>query len=172
MIGTNGTTGAGGANVWEYDLLQKLLPGDFQPLPKGASMRVAVRRTSRVGKRQGDPLEDLGVVSDQIHRMTRLDLLEQNADLIATVGQALAERPHRVFEAEVTGSANGVIELAYRTEGLDRIDFLVDARPVETLDVVDGKNVHSLAFDGTGQHTVELRGFAQGRLAAARKLST
>ena len=64
VIGTSGNTGAGGANVWNYENLMAALPEHFQPLPKQASMRVAIRRTPRVGKRAGDPLEDLGVVSD------------------------------------------------------------------------------------------------------------
>src|SRR5204862_6509494 len=57
VIGTSANTGAGGANVWEYDAhLMALLPEQFPQLPRRASMRVAVRRTTRVGKRAGDPI--------------------------------------------------------------------------------------------------------------------
>lgn len=89
VIGTSGNTGAGGANVWEYGLLEQLLADVFKPLPKGISMRVAVRRTARVGERSGDPVEDLGVKPDHEHQLTKRDLLEGNADLIAFAAQLL-----------------------------------------------------------------------------------
>lgn len=93
VIGVSGNTGAGGANVWGYDVLEQLLPGVFRPLPKGISMRVAVRRTARVGERSGDPVEDLGVKPDLEHPLTKRDLLEENADLIAFAAQALNSPP-------------------------------------------------------------------------------
>ena len=169
VIGTSGNTGAGGANVWDYDDLLEALPAYFKPLPKQASMRVAIRRTTRVGKRAGDPLEDLGVVSDRIHRMTRRDLLERNVDLIADVAQVLAGRPRRAIAAEVTSQAGG-IELTLRTTGLDRVDVYVDGRPRDTLDLTDGQHVLSVALDGTGPHTIDLHGFFAGELAVRRKL--
>ena len=65
---TRHDTGAGGANVWDHtDVLQELSlkPNPFVKLPGGASMRVAARRSTRVGKRSGVPLEDLGVAPDE-----------------------------------------------------------------------------------------------------------
>ena len=41
-----------------------------RPLPSGASFRVSIRRTTRVGERSGVPVEDLGVVPNEVHRMT------------------------------------------------------------------------------------------------------
>lgn len=169
VIGTSGNTGAGGANVWAYDDLLEALPDDVKPLPKQASMRVAIRRTSRVGKHAGDPLEDLGVVSDHIHRMTRRDLLERNVDLIAEAAGVLAERPQRALAAEATERADG-IDLTLRTKGLNRVDVYVDGRPRGTSDVTDGEHALSVALHGTGQPAIELRGFSAGELAASRKL--
>jgi hypothetical protein len=169
VIGTSGNTGAGGANVWDYALLTRVLPDHVKPLPKQASMRVAARRTTRVGTRSGDPLEDLGVVSDRIHRMTRRDLLERNADLIAEAAQVLAQRPRRTLAADVTAHDGG-IDLALRTRGLDRVDVYVDDRPRETVDVTDGQHSLSVALAGAGQDAVELRGFLAGELVAGRKL--
>jgi C-terminal processing protease CtpA/Prc len=90
VIGVGGATGAGGANVWTHGLLSRLMapdntdpgPSPYQPLPRGADMRVAARRTTRVGDRQGDILEDLGVKPDIVYRMTRRDVMEGNLDLI------------------------------------------------------------------------------------------
>jgi hypothetical protein len=87
ILGTSGRTGAGGANVWPYEFFQGL-PG-FGGLPQGVNFRTAVRRSTRVGPRAGVPLEDLGVVPDQQHRMTRRDILENNADLIEHAAQLL-----------------------------------------------------------------------------------
>ena len=93
ILGTSGNTGAGGANVWTHTLLDRLLrqPGPpytpyptspFKPLPFGAEMRVAIRRTLRVGAQAGVPVEDLGITPDEIHDLTRDDLLYDNVDLI------------------------------------------------------------------------------------------
>jgi hypothetical protein len=89
ILGTSHHTGAGGANVWEYGLMQAALPNDFPPLPKGTTFRVAIRRTTRVGERPGVPVEDLGVEPDEIHLMTRADVLQGNIDLIAHAARIL-----------------------------------------------------------------------------------
>lgn len=86
ILGVDENTGAGGANVFTHDLLRHVLPGrdsPFKPLPQGANMRVAIRRTTRVGDNGGLPLEDLGIQPDAIHRLTRTDIMESNKDLIA-----------------------------------------------------------------------------------------
>ena len=91
-------TGAGGANVWTHGLLSVLMqpdnidpgPSPYKPLPRGTDMRVAARRTTRVGNRQGDILEDLGVKPDVRYLMTRRDILEGNLDLIdAAIAQLI-----------------------------------------------------------------------------------
>jgi C-terminal processing protease CtpA/Prc len=97
VLGTSGNTGAGGANVWTHEDLQALLAppsrpsrhGPFRPLPHGAALRVAVRRALRVGPNAGIPVEDLGVAPDHVHRMTRRDLLENNADLLQAAERLL-----------------------------------------------------------------------------------
>jgi hypothetical protein len=100
ILGTSENTGAGGANVWTHEDLQALLtpPGrarrgdePFRPLPKGAGMRVAIRRGLRVGKRAGIPVEDLGIVPDEQHRMTRGDVLGTNEDLLNHAAALLAK---------------------------------------------------------------------------------
>jgi Peptidase family S41 len=93
ILGVDGNTGAGGANVFTHSMLRQVLPGadsPFEPLPNGAEMRVAIRASTRVGERAGLPLEDLGVEPDTLHRLTRRDLLEDNVDLIEAAGAILA----------------------------------------------------------------------------------
>jgi hypothetical protein len=165
IVGTSGNTGAGGANVWDYETLMEALPDAIGPLPKDASMRVAIRRTTRVGERAGDPVEDLGVVPEMVHRMTRRDLLEQNADLIAAAAAALAPLPVRELTVLTVTQDSGV-SLHVRTRGLDRIDVYVDGRPVESVDVTDGEAAVLLPHVGA----VDVRGHLGGNLVARRKL--
>lgn len=100
VIGTDRATGAGGANVWTHDLLRQFypppqnghnkLPPPLQPLPRGMSMRISFRRSTRVGTRTGLPLEDLGVQADIVHHSTRRDVYEDHADLYELAGRTLA----------------------------------------------------------------------------------
>ncbi len=92
ILGVDENTGAGGANVWSYSLLQSLFPDDdrrMDPLPAGCDLRVAVRRTLRSQASAGMPLEDLGVEPDERHYLTRRDVLGRNEDLIAHAARLL-----------------------------------------------------------------------------------
>jgi len=59
-------------------------------LPGGCDLRLAMRRTLRVGANRGTPLEDLGVVPDERYYLTRRDVLGQNEDLVAYAASVLA----------------------------------------------------------------------------------
>ena len=94
ILGVDDNTGAGGANVFTHDLVQTVLAGPDSPiedLPNGANMRVAIRRTTRVGANAGLPLEDLGVIPDETHELTRNDVLNGNPDLINEATRILSE---------------------------------------------------------------------------------
>jgi C-terminal processing protease CtpA/Prc len=94
ILGVDDTTGAGGANVWTQELLRRLWRlssnSPLLPLPGGANMRVAVRRSTRVGAKAGLPLEGLGVASDCRHQLTLNDLVYENVDLLNKAGQIIA----------------------------------------------------------------------------------
>ena len=109
-----------------------MTPNPFK-LPGGASMRVAARRSTRVGIRAGMPLEDLGVMPDERYFMTRNDLLNGNTDLIAHAAKLLSKRPR-----QVPGSQRGnppVAQLKVTAANVDRVDIHVDGRPVASVDV-------------------------------------
>jgi C-terminal processing protease CtpA/Prc len=92
VLGVDDNTGAGGANVWSQRQLRDEWPGGpFQPLPKDARLYVALRRSLRVGRYAGRPVEDLGVKPDVRYRITKRDLLCQNADLMERAGFLLDE---------------------------------------------------------------------------------
>ncbi|MDR3524391.1 MAG: S41 family peptidase [Acetobacteraceae bacterium] len=89
ILGVHANTGAGGANRWIYSDILSLLKGERltvgrpSVLPGGADLRVAIRRAVRVAAGEGMELEESGIEPDEIHRLTRADLLEGDVDLIA-----------------------------------------------------------------------------------------
>ena len=173
ILGTSGNTGAGGANVWTHELLNRLLPGEdtpLQPLPAGASFRVSVRRTIRVGKRSGVPVEDLGVVPDEVHRPTRRDVLESNQDLLDRAGAILAGQPQYVLGIQ-TQEQDGRIAATVITGNLSRVDAFVNARPVMTLDVQDGETSFEVPGAAGDGRVLELRAYDGDRLAASRRVA-
>ncbi len=90
ILGVDERTGAGGANVWSWDWLRWYAAAQgVTQLPRGATMRVALRRSTRVGERIGIPVEGLGVQADVQHEYTFRDICEQNQDLIAQAIQIL-----------------------------------------------------------------------------------
>jgi hypothetical protein len=77
-------------------LLQSLLgeqAGGMAALPGGCDLRLAMRRTLRVGANAGTPLEDLGVVPDKRYHLTRRDVLGQNEDLVAYAASVMGTFP-------------------------------------------------------------------------------
>jgi len=74
--------------VKDYEALSKFFEKSLntplkKSLPKKAGMMIALRRSARVGLHEGAEVEDFGIAPDVPYRMTRSDLLDENADLIA-----------------------------------------------------------------------------------------
>ncbi|MFI8305077.1 S41 family peptidase [Streptomyces sp. NPDC085927] len=171
VLGTDENTGAGGANVWTHKLLSDLLEGDratpYVPLPKGAGMRVSIRRTLRVGALSGTPVEDLGVVPDESHRMTRRDLLEDNADLFDRAGLLLKDRePHTVSVTDAV-SVNGSLKLRVKAANVDRVDVYVDQRPYASADLTDGQADVTVPVAAAAR-AARIDGFEAGQLVASK----
>jgi hypothetical protein len=180
VLGTDGNTGAGGANVVSHGDLLEMLKGrkgaqrrdsPFQPLPGRANLRVAIRRTLRVGRRSGTELEDIGVKPNRVHRMTRNDVLRGNVDLIAKAAAILAkERAYDLRELEIR-PAEGMLALKIRTHNLERLDVLIDGWPRSSAAVTDGEHALEAALPPGGRaRRLELLGYSEGRLVAARKV--
>jgi C-terminal processing protease CtpA/Prc len=174
ILGVDGNTGAGGANVWTHDLLSDLFPADgrspYRPLPGNTSMRVSIRRTMRVGASSGTPLEDLGVQPDHRHEMTRDDLLAENVDLIATAGELLAGLPVRELTVgEISASTEG-LQVDMTTVGIDRLDIYADGHPVGSVEVTTNDTRLSIPVDDPS--ALEFRGYDDGELVVSRRLSS
>jgi C-terminal processing protease CtpA/Prc len=169
VLGVDGNTGAGGANVWNHSLLSALLPGAgsiYKPLPNGAGMRVSMRRTLRVGKRAGTPVEDLGVIPDDRHPMTRNDLLNSNADLINKAGSLLAPLPVRMLNVNIQSASSTQATLNISSQGITRLDAYLDDRPVQSMDVEGGQTLIPITKPDAAQMLLEIRGFDDSQLVA------
>ncbi|MCY1021347.1 S41 family peptidase [Pyxidicoccus sp. MSG2] len=93
VIGVDTHTGAGGSSMyWHQRLVQSQgrEPGGLlKPLARGAELRVALLRSTRVGAKRGIPVEGLGVEVDVSYRYTRDDVLHGDVDLLNRAGQVL-----------------------------------------------------------------------------------
>lgn len=143
ILGTDENTGAGGANVWTLDQVRQFfalggLPPPVEQLPKGANMRVAIRRTLRVGDEAGTELEDLGVKPDRLHHLTRDDILHEFRDLIAAAGRELAGREIFGFNAAAK-RVGGKLEITLKTRGVEYVAVAIARRQRGSHNVVDGQ---------------------------------
>ncbi|MFE1788783.1 S41 family peptidase [Streptomyces sp. NPDC059525] len=172
VLGTDENTGAGGANVWEHRHLVDLLTADpetpYRPLPKGAGMRVAIRRSLRVAANSGTPVEDLGITPDIPYRMTRRDLLEGNADLFERAGEVLKGlTPHVLSITDATAADSGALRLTVKAVNVDRLDVYVDQRPRASVDLSDGQADVTVPGVATAR-SARVEGFAGGELVASQ----
>jgi hypothetical protein len=177
VLGVDENTGAGGANVWTHGLLKTLLEvptvdagSPYKALPKGANMRVSIRRTLRVGALAGTPVEDLGVLPDHLHGMTRDDVLSGNIDLLDRAGALLASLPVRRLAATATLTGTGSLKLKLSSAGIDRADVFVDGRPKASANVTGATTTINVS-GVPGAQLVRLEGYAAGEMVAARTLA-
>ncbi len=170
IIGIDGRTGGGGANIFPHELLCALAAASespekplLEPLPQNLGMNVALRRAVRVGERAGMPLESFGVEADHSYRMTCRDLVAGNEDLIAFAVDKLEALPRRKLDAGVAWNSD-VLELSkLETEGIDRLDACVDDRPCGSLDLT--KDLATLSGVSSEPSVLELRGYQLDRSA-------
>jgi len=170
IMGVHENTGAGGANVWDHaKLLQRLTlaPNPFGALPGGAGMRVAARRCTRVGTRSGVPLEELGVKPDVRYYMTRNDVLDHNVDLIAAAAGLLSKQQRHALRLTQGGNP---AQIAMAVENLDRVDLLLNGRPMLSLDVKTGTKKVSLPFQAPADATLTGKGYLEGKLVVSTRL--
>ncbi|WP_350277414.1 S41 family peptidase [Kribbella sp. HUAS MG21] len=176
ILGVDDNTGAGGANVWTHGLLAALLnepppPDETSPyvaLPNGANLRVSIRRTLRVGKLAGTPVEDLGIKPHETHRMTRADVLEGNVDLLKRAGELLAAMPLRRLDLQ-TSFTGTTLTVAIDVQGIDRVDVYLDDRPISSEDVTGTAAIDIL--DVTPGQLLRTDGYEAGVLVASRRVT-
>lgn len=133
IVAVGDATGAGGANVWDTDVLRAVLADTrhaLPPLPDGVQITLATRRATRVGPSDGAPIEDVGVAGHRRVAMTRDDLLHGNVDFLAWCARLLDGEPRTAMAVRWDAPT-----LHVTTTGLDRVDVHADGRPIMSLDV-------------------------------------
>ena len=150
ILGTSDNTGAGGANVWDYpDFMRnarRVSKAPFKPLPRDTGVRIAIRRSIRVGQREGRPLEELGITPNRRYYMTKRDLVGHNEDLIAEAVQILRAKPIYSLSVKPVAGKRRTFEIAAtsKTRRLDahrkifRLDVAVNGWPHTSLLARDG----------------------------------
>ncbi|TDD45932.1 peptidase S41 [Kribbella antibiotica] len=175
ILGVDENTGAGGANVWTHALLAALLneppPADptspYESLPNGANLRVAIRRTLRIGELAGTPVEDLGIQPSELHTMTRADLLDGNVDLLARAGALLAAAPKRQLQVATTFTGT-TLSVTLKVVGIDRVDLYLDDRPISSEDLT-GPSLTITILDAARGQRLRAEGYETGSLVASRR---
>ncbi len=168
VLGVDESTGAGGANVWEYSLISDLLRrrGQFpRNLPGGASFRFAVRRVTRIGQASGLPLEDFGVQPDEGHQFTRNDVLKRNVDLIRHAAALLGPMPKQRLTAAPSGDSGFRVTCA----NIDRVDAYLGDRPLSSTDV-RSKSFELPVPKRRSGNELRLEGFRKRELVAATRV--
>jgi hypothetical protein len=174
VLGCHSRTGAGGANVWDYNNLQEItakLENPFVALPGGADMRVALRRCTRVGSRSGTPVEDYGVVADTRYFMTKEDVVNHNRDLIAAAAKILKTLPRQTLRlTPVRADPLQTFDIDY--SNVDRIDLFVNDRPVTSESVSDKRPPARMAltFEAPAGSYVIANGYLNGKLAVSTRV--
>ena len=115
-------------------------------------------------------MEDLGIIPDHIHRITRKDLMESNQDLIESAAHILGSLPVRALSAVVKAKRARKVSISVTTKNITRLDTLLNGRPQSTLDVKDGRTTVTLPLRSAGKQVLELRGFDGAYLVSARRL--
>ena len=133
-------------------------------------MRVAMRRTLRVGPQAGTELEDLGVIPNARHEMTRNDVLNGNVDLIEHAGTLLADMPVYRLAVEITSRPENVSVMQVHTENIDQIDCFFDGRPYRSEAVNAAANQVTIELPSGHGRTVLLQGYQKGALVGARRI--
>ena len=164
ILGTDKNMGAGGANVWTLAQIRAFsgaaAPAPLEALPRGAGMRVAIRRTLRVGAEAGTEMEDLGIKPDDVHQMTKDDVLLGNPQLmahaVAMLDQQLNGATARVFN--VTSTLAGTqASLSVDFTRVDYLEVVVDGRGQGSQDVVN--NAAQISVTASAGSRIELRGY-------------
>jgi Peptidase family S41 len=170
ILGVQGHTGAGGANVWDYALLTQVLPTRFKTLPKGAGLRVAIRKTTRVNERAGISLEDLGVQPDKPYHMSHDDILGANEELIAAAAALFDDQRLYLLSGAIDRSQPPLVRLEVQASNVTRVDVYRDDRPLASTDVQVPEFTIGLPDWTPPAGVLQLRGYDQDKLVAVKRI--
>lgn len=174
VIGTDPSTGGGGANMWTHrDCVDMAMPDQLlEHLPGGArhgpKLHYAVRRCVRVGRNQGMAIEEEGVRRDRVYNLTRDDLLSGDVDLLRFAANVLQEQNKKQFKVEIKidGLPVSLSESVIKVPAKDktaRVDIKID------LGESTSKIEHIISVAGKFQKAVDI---TDGRASFSLDLDT
>ncbi|MBR0682638.1 peptidase S41 [Roseomonas eburnea] len=182
VLGTDGLTGAGGAQVITHSELHNQFPDAEEDWPLGTlvagrgDIRFALRRTLRVGElNPGMELEDRGVEPDDRYTMSRSDVLGRNLGLLQKAAAMLGSKKEERYCLKPAGPLKrdaGIITAPVSVRGIDRLDVLLDGWASASLKVT-GDTIPIVATlppePWPNPTTLQLRGYrrSDGKLVAA-----
>ena len=184
ILGTSDNTGAGGANMWYYEdlisALGKSARSFFKPLPRDSELQLAMRRSVRVGQRDGRPLEELGITPDHRHYMTKRDLMSHNGDLVRKAARLMESKPIYSLSVELVkgGTALSIVASSKvrprdGRKRISRVDVFLNGRPLKSLSARSGsvkRNSVSLGrARARGEWSVQAYDYDNNLVAAARR---
>lgn len=152
VIGTHASTGAGGANVMEYDAFRSVFGGSnnrdnpFVTLPEFQSFRVSWRQTLRVGKNAGKLIENYGVKPDLVIPYTRADLAGgESREVMRGINRVIAKLLPRYKSSIALAST-------VRMQNNQSATWAEDVKGVDAVEVFLGGNlIETYAVDSAGE---------------------
>lgn len=172
ILGVNENTGAGGANVWDHDLLLYLMGSSgspLEPLENRGGMRVSIRRLLRIKEHEGMPLEDLGVKPEFVHNMTRSDLLKNNEDLINHAASIISQMPGYDLSVQLSKRSDGGFDVSAKTTNITRMDVYLEDRPQQSLNVISDITEFVLDKPPADSRFMELRCYKEGNMVIRQR---
>ena len=136
--------------MWYYEdlinALGKRAKTQFKPLPRDTELQLAMRRSVRVGSREGRPLEELGITPDHRHYMTRRDLINRNVDLVRKAARILETKPVYSLSVQPLKGGNRALRISASSsvrsrdnrQRIARVDISVNGRPCRSLTARSG----------------------------------
>ena len=147
IIGTHATTGAGGANVMDYDIFRQIFDttsseeNPFVKLPGAQSMRVSWRQTLRVGKSKDQLIENAGVKSDIVVRYVTEDVVGgESRVLMKEVHKAIKQilpryKSHIALQSSLMMKNGAYAEWTEKVRGIDSLVVMHAGKEVAQYDV-------------------------------------
>ena len=156
IIGTHANTGAGGANVMEYDIFRQIFEAadagnnPFTVLPGHQGMRVSWRQTIRVGKNAGKLIEDTGVKSDIVVRYL-------TEDVVGGESRALMREVHKAIEKIIPRYKSSItLASGLMMRNGNAAEWKETVKGVDKLEIVQGDQVVQSISVNTQGETVDI----------------
>lgn len=75
-------------------------------------------------------------------------------------------RPVRTLKVTIQRTSATQASVSVEAQGMTRLDIYVNDRPLQSLDLDDGRATFTIAMSPTSTPMLELRGFLEGQLVA------